>query len=102
MTRRTFVKGRDIEDESVTGDDVLDGSITRADLNTTSIGNAIVTKIIAGANVSFESTGVEEGTGDVTINASGSDFDENVLFTFRSTGDMVVSRVFGHVMREGL
>lgn len=42
--------------------------IKRADLNTTTSTKAVVTKIIAGTGVTLSSTGVDNGTGDVTLN----------------------------------
>lgn len=41
--------------------------IQREDMNTTDTGNAVVVKVIAGNNVTLGSTGVDAGTGDVTI-----------------------------------
>jgi hypothetical protein len=51
---------------------IKDGGVTRDDLNTATTGQAVVRKIIAGTNVTLSSTGVDAGTGDVTINASAS------------------------------
>lgn len=48
-----------------------DGTINRDDLNISTTGKAVATKIIAGTNISLSYTGVDSGTGDVTINASG-------------------------------
>jgi len=45
------------------------GTITRALLNTATAGSALLSKVIAGSNVSLVSTGADAGTGDVTINA---------------------------------
>jgi hypothetical protein len=53
------------------GRQILDGDVLRADLNTSTSGSAVITKIIAGTNISISSTGVDAGTGDVTINATG-------------------------------
>lgn len=50
---------------------IRDGEVKRADLNTTTTGSAVITKIIAGTNISITSTGVDAGTGDVTIDATG-------------------------------
>lgn len=47
---------------------IEDGGVTRDDLNTTTTTKAVVTKIIQGANCSISSTGVDSGTGDVTVN----------------------------------
>jgi len=50
---------------------VKDGTISRDDLDITTVGKAVVRRIIAGTNVTITETGVDTGTGDVTINASG-------------------------------
>lgn len=55
---RTQVKGTQLED----------GSVGRPDLNTTVAGQAVIRKIIPGTGLSISSTGVDEGTGDVTLN----------------------------------
>jgi hypothetical protein len=47
---------------------INDGSIYKEDLNTTDAGHAVVTKLVAGDNVTLVSTGVDEGTGEVMIN----------------------------------
>lgn len=54
----------------IRGAQVLNGSIQRVDLDTTTTGLAVVTKIVAGTNVSISSSGIDPGTGDVTINVS--------------------------------
>jgi len=50
---------------------IKDGEVKRADLNTSTTGSAVVTKLVAGTGISFSSTGVDAGTGDVTITAAG-------------------------------
>lgn len=47
------------------------GSVQRNDFDITTTGQAVITKIIAGTNVTISSTGVDTGTGDVTVNTSG-------------------------------
>lgn len=54
------------------GTQILDGTIARADLDTSTVGQAVTTKIIAGTNITITQTGVDAGTGDVTVNASAS------------------------------
>lgn len=55
---------------NVKGTQVLDGSVGRADLNTTVSGSAVITKLIAGNGVAIStSTGADSGTGDVTVAA---------------------------------
>lgn len=51
------------------GQQVLDEGIQRADLNVTTAGQAVIRKAIAGAGITLTSTGVDAGTGDVTISA---------------------------------
>ena len=46
------------------------GGITRSLLNTTTLGAALLTKIIAGTGITITQTGVDAGTGDVTINST--------------------------------
>ena len=53
------------------GRQILDGDVVRADLNITTEGSAVIRRIIAGTNISITSTGVDSGTGDVTISATG-------------------------------
>lgn len=47
--------------------DILGGSVIRYNLNTTTPNQAVIRKIIAGNGISITSTGVDPGTGDVTI-----------------------------------
>ena len=47
--------------------DILGGSVIRYALNTTTPNQAVIRKIIAGNGISITSTGVDDGTGDVTI-----------------------------------
>lgn len=54
---RTQVRSQQIED----------GGVTRADINTATVGGAVITKIIQGAGMSNSSSGADAGTGDVTI-----------------------------------
>jgi hypothetical protein len=55
----------------VTSRDIRDGQVSVDDLNTDIPGKAVITKIIPGSNVTIASTGVDAGTGEVTINAQG-------------------------------
>jgi hypothetical protein len=47
------------------------GGVNIDDLDITTTGKAVVTKLVAGTNISFTYTGVDAGTGVVTINATG-------------------------------
>jgi hypothetical protein len=55
---------------TLTGRQISDGSVQRADIDISTTGQALITKVIAGTNVTITSTGANSGTGDVTINAS--------------------------------
>jgi hypothetical protein len=54
----------------IRGTQVLDGTIQRADLDTTTAGQAVVAKIVQGSNITLSSTGADSGTGDVTVSAT--------------------------------
>jgi hypothetical protein len=51
------------------GTQVLDSDITKDDLNITLPGKAVICQVHAGTGITLSSTGVDPGTGDVTINA---------------------------------
>lgn len=46
---------------------IKDADIIRDDVNTTTSGSALITKAVSGTGVSLSSTGIDAGTGDVTI-----------------------------------
>lgn len=51
---------------------IFDGGVKKDDINVSESGQALITKLIAGANVTIDSsTGADTGTGDVTISAAG-------------------------------
>jgi hypothetical protein len=54
---------------SIRGTQVVDGTIQRHDLDVSTLGQAVVAKLIQGTNVTLSSTGGDAGTGDVTISA---------------------------------
>lgn len=56
----------------LTGLQVTDGSIQRSDLDVTTAGSAVIRKVIGGTGITLSSTGPDAGTGDVTVNAAGS------------------------------
>ena len=55
----------------ITGPQIEDEGVDRDKLDTTTPGEAVISKIIAGTGVTIESTGEDDGTGDVTINFEG-------------------------------
>lgn len=51
----------------IIGDQIKDGTISREDLNTQTSGKAVITKVLPGQGLSSQCTGIDEGTGDVTL-----------------------------------
>lgn len=51
----------------VRGGQVKDGTIQRVDLDTSTVGQAVVAKLVQGAKITLSSTGGDAGTGDVTV-----------------------------------
>lgn len=49
---------------------IQDEQIKSQDLNITETGHAVITKVVAGTGVTISSTGIDAGTGAVTINAT--------------------------------
>jgi hypothetical protein len=74
--------GGDILDESLTGNDIQDESIQRKDLNATTSGQAVIKKHLVGDGLLQSSTGVDDGTGDVTTSMQagfyGCDFNNDI------------------------
>jgi hypothetical protein len=65
----------------VRGTQVLDHTIQRDDLDTTTVGNAVAAKIIQGTGINLSSTGADAGTGDVTVSSPVSTNTGNLLST---------------------
>lgn len=55
---------------SVKSEQIKDGGVKRSDVNISQTGEAIIRRLIAGTNISLFSTGVDTGTGDVTVSVS--------------------------------
>ena len=51
----------------IQSDGLAPGCIIRSKLNTTLAGSAVIAKVLPGAGVSIAYTGVDAGTGDVTV-----------------------------------
>ena len=47
------------------------GSVQRNDFDITTTSQAVITKVIAGTGITITQTGIDAGTGDVTINSTG-------------------------------
>jgi hypothetical protein len=69
----------------------LDGSIQRVDLDTATAGQAVTTKIVQGTNITIASSGIDPGTGDVTISATG----PNAGFVSKTSAYTIVSGDIG-------
>jgi hypothetical protein len=52
---------------TVRGGQITNATIQRQDLDVSTVGQAVVAKILQGTNVTLSSTGGDSGTGDVTI-----------------------------------
>jgi hypothetical protein len=88
MMARTEVRSKQIKD----------GGVKREDLNTDISGRAVITKIIAGDNITISSTGVDEGTGDVTINAGSQS--QNTSHTFSTITNNDTETTLGEIELE--
>lgn len=55
---------------NIRGTQIRDNTVQRADIDITTVGQSLITKVIAGTGVTIASTGADSGTGDVTINTS--------------------------------
>lgn len=56
----------------VRGGQIKNATIQRQDLDTVTTAQAVITKVVAGTGITLSSTGVDPGTGDVTVNAAAS------------------------------
>ena len=54
---------------TINGRQIRNGGVQKEDLDTTTPSKAVITKVIAGTNISISQDGVDSGTGEVTINA---------------------------------
>jgi hypothetical protein len=86
---------------TVRGAQVRDGTVQRADLDISTVGNAVVRKLVQGSNITLSSTGADAGTGDVTISApAGGTGDvvgpsssvDNEIALFSGTGGKTIKR----------
>ena len=67
---RTKITRTLMGDDNIDHVQIVDHGVYRDDLNITTSGEAVITKVIAGTNITLSSTGVDTGTGDVTINVA--------------------------------
>jgi hypothetical protein len=53
----------------IRGAQIKDSTVQRHDLDTSTVGQAVVTKIVQGSGITLSSTGADSGTGDVTVSS---------------------------------
>ena len=56
--------------QAVGGQEIRQDSITRDRINITISGHAAVQRILAGSGIIIEYTGIDEGTGEVTVSST--------------------------------
>jgi hypothetical protein len=54
---------------TIRGGQVTDGTVQRVDLDVSTVGQAVVRKIVQGSGITLSSTGADSGTGDVTVSS---------------------------------
>lgn len=65
LNTKTYVDGQ-LQEVQTELDQKLE-VVRRSDVDTTTVGNSLITKVVAGTGVTLTSTGADEGTGEVTI-----------------------------------
>lgn len=76
---------------NIRGAQIKDSDVGREDLNTATTGRATITKVIAGTGISLSSTGVDSGTGDVTVSRSGPNQTTATLTTSNATQQILAT-----------
>jgi len=64
---------------SVRGAQILDHTVQRVDLDVTTPGQAVVTKVVQGSGIILNASGADAGTGDVTISTVPTSFFDLVM-----------------------
>lgn len=87
---------------------IKDAEVKRADLNVSTAGSAVITKVIAGTNLTISSTGADAGTGDVTVNLnSNPDLTtlkvggQTIIDSSRNLGNIITANVLGNITQTG-
>jgi hypothetical protein len=55
---------------NIRGAQILNNTVQRQDLDTSTVGQAVVTKLLQGSGITLSSTGADSGTGDVTVSGA--------------------------------
>jgi len=53
----------------IRGSQILNNTVQRQDMDTATVGQAVVTKLVQGSGITLSSTGADSGTGDVTVSS---------------------------------
>jgi hypothetical protein len=80
----------------ITGTQIRDGSVQRKDLDVTTTGQAVIRKVIAGSGISLSWTGVDAGTGDVTISSTGGGGGGSGISTLNTLTDSIQTFAVGN------
>lgn len=87
---------------------IKDAEVKRADLNVSTAGSAVITKVIAGTNLTISSTGADAGTGDVTVNLnSNPDLTtlkvggQTIIDSSRNLGNVISISTIGNITQTG-
>ena len=76
----------------LTGSQVSDYSIQRHDLDSITPGQAVVTRLVAGKYIELISTGIDSGTGDVTVNSTlGDELSKKADITYVDSQDALLA-----------
>jgi hypothetical protein len=85
----------------IDGDQVLDGSIQKKDIDISTVGQALITKLIAGQGVTIvNNSGADQGTGEVEIKSGSGDFGGNFASYFDFTSQSTTSNNWVEVFEE--
>jgi hypothetical protein len=74
-------------------------AVNKDDIDVSTTTKALITKVIAGTNITISSTGVDAGTGDVTINASGGG-GGGITYTEVTTTSQALAVNSGYIMNN--
>lgn len=82
---------------NVRGGQILDASVQRQDLDVTTAGQAVITKIVQGSGLSISATGADAGTGDATVSLSTSALAVSVNYVIDGAGDTITTGSKGYL-----
>jgi hypothetical protein len=65
----------------IRGTQILNNTVQRQDLDVSTVGQAVATKIVQGSGIALSSTGADSGTGDVTISTAATFITKSAAYT---------------------